>query len=106
MIEVWFEVLGDIVPGPSTDRGRLLWLSTVGLAGLMVSAWVSTFSNDPMNEPTWAFGALSSSVVMSGGGAVLAVWHLIRYRSEIAAAVVCLALNAAAAVVPCAVLLP
>lgn len=99
------DLLLDVVVdglGPSTDRGRLVLFAASGLILTGLTVWLISSSHDPLNEPSWGFGAIVAGIVFGAAGTLVSVWHLIGDDTDRLLAAASLLMNAAAVATPVA----
>ncbi len=82
--------------GPFSDRGRLQLLTFLGIAAASLSVWLMMISENPLNAPAWGFTAIVGVTIVGTAGVAISGLHLLRHRSVVALAVLCLAVNAVA----------
>jgi hypothetical protein len=94
--DLLFGLLDGLLPESSSDRGHLLLSCVIGLMAVALAVFVLAVSNDPMNEPAWAFGALIWMMLLASGGTASALLHLLWHESENGVASSSLIINALA----------
>jgi hypothetical protein len=94
VLDLVFGILDLLEPGPSSHRGQLLLSATVGLIGVFLAGFLLIVSEEPVNQPEWAFGALVWMILIGTAGMVSSLMHLARYDGDAFAAYLCLFTNA------------
>jgi hypothetical protein len=73
-----------LVPGPSSNRGRLLVSLALGVVALTCEAWVFVKVGTLIRGPDWAFSLTALSVICGLVGFVIAAAHtLLEHRDRL-----------------------